>query len=56
MAKKVVANIVHNERQLDGTMKDQHYVVLKIRELPYQPKGNKGYGGWGDNKRQRWGA
>ena len=55
----MVADIVHNERQPDGTMQDQHYVMLKIRELPYQPKGNKGYGGggggWGDaNKRGRW--
>ena len=53
----MVADIVHNERQPDGTMQDQHYVMLKIRELPYQPKGNKGYGGgWGDNKRGRWGS
>ena len=53
----MVGDIVHNERQQDGTMQDQHYVMLKIRELPYQPKGNKGYGGgWGDNKRGRWGS
>ena len=43
----MVADVVYSEGQQDGTKKDQHYVLIKVRELPGGASGSGA--GWPKN-------